>query len=171
MDGLAVCRRIRATSDAPIIIVSAKSEETDVVVGLELGADDYLVKPFRLNELLARIRAQLRRQPSARVQDETPAERLRAGRVELDTGSHEVRVDGKLVALTPVEFRLLMAMMRSAGQVLSREKLLATIWGYDGYDLSLVNTHINRLRGKIEENPHDPQVVRTVRGFGYRLQA
>jgi two-component system response regulator MtrA len=169
LDGLAVCRRIRAESSVPILMLSAKAEESDMIVGLELGADDYLTKPFKLNVLLARIRALLRRavpEPSRSPEGEGQP---RAGRLVLDTKSCEARLGGQPVALTPVEFRLLSALLKEPGQVLSRETLLQQVWGYEGYDVGLVNTHVKRLRAKVETDPANPELIVTVRGFGYKI--
>jgi len=171
LDGLAVCRRIRAGSSVPILLLSAKAEESDVVVGLELGADDYLTKPFKINELLARIRALLRRANSEPARKQETEGQLRAGPIMLDTKRREVSRGGQAVPLTPVEFRLLSALLERPGEVLSREMLLDQVWGYDGYDLGLVNTHVKRLRAKLEKDPANPEVVLTVRGFGYKIAA
>lgn len=172
VDGLTVCRRIRAQSQVPILILSAKSEESNVVAGLELGADDYVPKPFRMNELLARIRALLRRTEGGRARESgggNGRELLEIGQVAIDPGRCEVRVRGQVVSLTPTEYRMLAELARRGGEVATREELLSAVWGYDGYDLGLVNTHIKRLRARIEEDPAEPQIVLTVRGFGYRL--
>jgi two-component system, OmpR family, response regulator MtrA len=169
LDGLTLCRRIRERSEAPLLVLSSKSEEADVVSALEVGADDYLVKPFRLGELVARIRALLRRPQLAPLYRPSGADELRAGRVALFPKTHEVRVDGVPVSLTPTEFRMLVFLMKHADRVVSRDVLLEAIWGYTGYDESLINTHIKRLRAKIEQNPNRPQVILTVRGFGYKL--
>ena len=168
LDGLSVCRRVRAESDVPILVLSARSEDSDIVVGLELGADDYLTKPFRLNVLLARIRALLRRTGKARGFD-AQGGLLRAGRISLDRAACEARVDGKPVSLTPLEFRLLAELASHPGRVLSHETLLRSVWDYEGYDLGLVTTHIKRLRSKVEVDPANPQVILTVRGFGYKI--
>lgn len=171
LDGLGVCRRIRQHSDVPILMLSARSEESDIVVGLELGADDYLTKPFRVNELIARIRALLRRKPPVTPPEPEAAvsEVLLAGKITLDPVRCEVQVSGRQVALTPLEFRLLTELMKNPGQVLSREVILQTVWGYEGYDLGLVNTHIKRLRAKVEDDPAAPEIIQTVRGFGYKI--
>jgi DNA-binding response OmpR family regulator len=176
LDGLTVCRRIRSQSDVPVLILSAKGEESNVVAGLEVGGDDYVQKPFRMNELLARVRALLRRTErlgngngAAAPQQSSKSELLTAGAVSIDMGKCEVRVHGKPVALTPTEFRMMVELVRRAGQVISREELLTAVWSYDGYDDGLVNTHVKRLRARVEEDPADPKVVLTVRGFGYRL--
>jgi two-component system response regulator MtrA len=173
MDGLTVCRRIRARSEVPLLILSAKAEEANVVAGLEVGADDYIPKPFGVNELLARVRALLRRAErngsSAAPGADAGAEVLQAGVVSIDMGKREVRVRQRPVSLTPTEFKMLVELVRREGQVITREELLASVWSYDGYDLGLVNTHVKRLRARIEEDPANPQIILTVRGFGYRL--
>lgn len=173
MDGLTVCRRIRARSEVPLLILSAKAEEANVVAGLEVGADDYIPKPFRVNELLARVRALLRRAErngsSSAGGADAGAEVLQAGVVSIDMGKREVRVRQRPVSLTPTEFKMLVELVRREGQVITREELLASVWSYDGYDLGLVNTHVKRLRARIEEDPANPQIILTVRGFGYRL--
>lgn len=172
IDGLTVCKRIRAQSNVPILIISARSEETDVIVGLELGADDYLIKPFRLNELLARIRALLRRPPLAQsngTNGNNGSKVLQVGELVVDGGNYEVRVRGQARPLTPVEFRLLRELARQPGQVVSRQALLDAVWGYEGYDPSLVSTIVKRLRDKIEPDPANPQILVTVRGFGYKI--
>lgn len=170
LDGFGVCRKIRSLGNTPILMLSARSEETQVVVGLELGADDYVTKPFRLTELVARIRALLRRPPVRDEVSEPETGRLmRVGDLTLDPVSHEVTANGTPITLTPVEFRLLSAFMRRPGEVFSREVLLETVWGYSGYDPALVNTHIKRLRSKIERDPANPTRLVAVRGFGYKL--
>ena len=144
-----------------------------MVAGLEVGADDYVQKPFRMNELLARVRALLRRvgngNGSAPSQQNSGGEVLRVGSISIDTGKCQVTVRGQVVSLTPTEYRILIELARREGQVITREELLASVWSYDGYDLGLVNTHVKRLRARIEEDPANPEIVLTVRGFGYRL--
>jgi DNA-binding response OmpR family regulator len=166
VDGLTVCRRIRSESDVPVLILSAKGEESNVVAGLEVGADDYVQKPFRMNELLARVRALLRRVGNG---TQSGGEVLRVGVISIDTGKCQVMVRGQVVSLTPTEYRILIELARREGQVITREELLASVWSYDGYDVGLVNTHVKRLRTRIEEDPANPEIVLTVRGFGYRL--
>ena len=170
VDGYEVCRRLRsdsATSHLPIIMLTARAEEADKVVGLELGADDYLAKPFGERELLARVRALLRRVVRAQL----PSRTLQAGPVALDLSSHQARCAGTLLDLTPTEFELLHTLVLIAGQALSREALNDLVWGYDWYgDASVVDTHIQHLRRKLRQhNPDDEVLIHTVRGVGYRF--
>ncbi|GAA1629693.1 MtrAB system response regulator MtrA [Georgenia ruanii] len=163
MDGIEVCRTIRAESDIPIVMLTAKSDTLDVVAGLEAGADDYIAKPFKPKELVARVRARLRRQ------DVPEPERLRIGDLEIDVAGHEVRRGQQLISLTPLEFDLIVALARKPWQVFSREVLLEQVWGYrHAADTRLVNVHVQRLRAKVEKDPEHPEVVVTVRGVGYR---
>ena len=170
MSGTEVCRRIRMTSQVPIIMVTAKDSEIDKVVGLELGADDYVTKPFSSRELVARIRAVLRRrtsEPGATV-DAT----LRAGSIEMDVERHVVTVDGETVKLPLKEFELLEVLMRNAGRVLTRGQLIERVWGSDYVgDTKTLDVHVKRLRSKIEPDPTEPSVLVTVRGLGYKLEA
>ncbi len=162
-DGLDVCRDIRAESGVPIVMLTARTDTVDVVRGLEAGADDYVVKPFKPVELLARIRARLRRLTA------DGAEHLHIDDIDIDIASHDVRRDGVPLALTPLEFDLLATLARSARQVLTREALLSQVWGYHhAADTRLVNVHVQRLRAKVERDPEHPRVVVTVRGIGYR---
>ncbi|WP_447924876.1 MtrAB system response regulator MtrA [Georgenia muralis] len=166
LDGIAVCRIIRAESDVPIVMLTARSDTLDVVTGLEAGADDYVAKPFKPKELVARVRARLRRQ-----EDPEP-ERLRIGDLELDVAGHEVTRDGVPISLTPLEFDLIVALARKPWQVFSREVLLEQVWGYrHAADTRLVNVHVQRLRAKVEKDPEHPEVIVTVRGVGYRAGA
>ncbi|MCU0264635.1 MAG: MtrAB system response regulator MtrA [Actinomycetia bacterium] len=163
LDGIDVCRQIRAESGVPIVMLTAKSDTVDVVVGLESGADDYVVKPFKPKELVARIRARLRRDT-----DPVP-EVLEIGDLTVDVAGHQVTRDGQPIGLTPLEFDLLVALARKPRQVFSREVLLEQVWGYrHAADTRLVNVHVQRLRSKIERDPEHPEVVVTVRGVGYR---
>jgi two-component system response regulator MtrA len=163
LDGIDVCRQIRAESGVPIVMLTAKSDTVDVVVGLESGADDYVVKPFKPKELVARIRARLRRDT-----DPVP-EVLEIGDLTVDVAGHQVTRDGQPIGLTPLEFDLLVALARKPRQVFSRELLLEQVWGYrHAADTRLVNVHVQRLRSKIERDPEHPEVVVTVRGVGYR---
>ncbi|MDN5790052.1 MAG: response regulator transcription factor [Micrococcales bacterium] len=163
LDGMEVCRRIRAESGVPIVMLTARTDTVDVVVGLESGADDYVVKPFKPQELIARIRVRLRR-----GEDPEP-ERLTIGDVEIDVAGHSVTRAGERLSLTPLEFDLLVALARKPWQVFTREVLLEEVWGYrHAGDTRLVNVHVQRLRSKIEHDPEHPEIVVTVRGVGYR---
>ena len=163
IDGIEVCSRIRAESGTPIIMLTARTDTTDVVRGLEAGADDYVVKPFNPVELIARIRARLRE-----PQQET-SETLRVGDLDIDVSAHEVRRGGQAISLTPLEFDLLVILARKPQQVFTREVLLEKVWGYQyKADTRLVNVHVQRLRAKVELDPDNPRVVTTVRGVGYR---
>jgi len=168
MSGTEVCRRIRATSDVPIIMVTARDGEVDRVVGLELGADDYVTKPFSSRELVARIRAVLRRTGGASMTDpEAPAE---AVGVRVDRVRHEVHVDGELVELPPKEFELLAYLVEEAGRVLTRQQLIDEVWGTDYVgDTKTLDVHIRRLRTRIEQDPQAPVRIQTVRGVGYKF--
>jgi two-component system, OmpR family, response regulator MtrA len=162
-DGVDVCRDIRGESGIPIVMLTAKTDTVDVVVGLESGADDYIMKPFKPKELVARIRARLRR-----TEDPSP-ELLQIGDLAIDVAGHSVRRDGHPIALTPLEFDLLVALARKPWQVFSREVLLEHVWGYrHAADTRLVNVHVQRLRSKIERDPEKPEIVVTVRGVGYK---
>jgi two-component system response regulator MtrA len=162
-DGVEVAELIRAESDVPIVMLTAKGDTTDVVRGLEAGADDYIVKPFKPKELVARIRARLRR-PA----DQQP-ERLAIGDLDIDVGGHAVVRGEEHIALTPLEFDLLVCLARKPWQVYTREQLLSDVWGYrHPADTRLVNVHVQRLRSKIERDPENPQIVLTVRGVGYK---
>ena len=169
LSGLDVCRAIRAESDVPIVIVTAKDAEADKVSGLEIGADDYVTKPFSVRELVSRVRAHLRRVEMG--EGSTGSDRaLRAGPVELDPDRHEVRVRGELVPLPPKEFALLEILVRLKGRLLRRDHLIAEVWGADYFgDTKTLDVHMKRLRQKVEEDPHRPTHLLTVRGLGYRL--
>lgn len=163
MDGIEICARIRQESGVPIIMLTARGDTSDVVRGLEVGADDYIVKPFNPKELVARIRTRLRPTP------QSTAEALRIGDLTIDVDAHEVRRDGEVIALTPLEFQLLVALASKPQQVFSREMLLEQVWGYHyKADTRLVNVHVQRLRAKVELDPDNPKIVMTVRGVGYR---
>ncbi|MCR2784052.1 MULTISPECIES: response regulator transcription factor [unclassified Microbacterium] len=168
--GTEVCRQIRTTSAVPIIMLTAKDAEVDIVVGLELGADDYVTKPYSSRELLARMRAVLRRSAS---QDVDLDERvLTGGRVTVDLDRHAVAVDGKEISMPLKEFELLEVLMRNAGRVLTRGQLIDRVWGSDYYgDTKTLDVHIKRIRSRIEENPSEPVMLVTVRGLGYRFEA
>ena len=166
LDGIEVCRQIRAESDVPIVMRTAKSDTLDVVRGLESGADDYIAKPFAPKELVARVRARLRRR------DEATHDVLRVADLVIDVEGHRVLRGDKQISLTPLEFDLVVALARKPWQVFSREALLEQVWGYrHAADTRLVNVHVQRLRAKIEVDPEHPEVVVTVRGVGYRAGA
>jgi two-component system response regulator RegX3 len=168
LSGLDVCRAIRAESDVPIVIVTAKDSEADKVAGLELGADDYVTKPFSIRELISRVRAHLRR---AEMSGTVPASTiLRGGPVELDVDRHEMRIRGAPMPLPPKEFALLEVLLRLKGRLLTREQLIAEVWGGDYFgDTKTLDVHVKRLRQKIEDDPHQPAHLVTVRGLGYRF--
>jgi two-component system response regulator RegX3 len=172
LSGLDVCRDIRARSSVPIIMVTAKGTELDTVVGLEVGADDYVSKPYRLRELVARMRAALRRAPRDEEEAAAATEVLQVGEVRLDPGRHEVMVRSSDVALPLKEFELLELLLANAGRVLTRDTLIDRIWGphYVG-DTKTLDVHIKRLRAKIEEDPSNPTLITTIRGLGYRFEA
>jgi DNA-binding response OmpR family regulator len=170
MDGLEVCRRLRARSSVPIIMLTAKSEEIDKVLGLELGADDYITKPFSMREFRSRVKAALRRSGMARTDtdDERPID-VRGLRI--DPGKRTVAREGELVATTYVEFEILLALARSPGRVFTRDMLLARVWGDSAYrDPRTIDVHIRHLREKIEVDPKEPEYLFTVRGVGYRFR-
>jgi two-component system response regulator MtrA len=163
-DGVDVCKEIRAESGVPVIMLTAKSDTIDVVSGLEAGADDYVAKPFKAKELVARIKTRLRRTP-----EDTELETLRIGDLTISVDGHSVKRDGQPIQLTPLEFDLLLALARRPWQVFSREVLLEQVWGYrHAADTRLVNVHVQRLRSKIEKDPEHPEIVITVRGIGYK---
>lgn len=165
LDGWAVCRELRKTSDVPIIMLTARDDGVDKILGLELGADDYVTKPFDSRELLARIRAILRRTNRTYV-----GATLRLADLEINLGAQTVRRDGKQIALTPTEFDLLVHLARHPGRVFSREELLEQVWGYDfPGDLRTVDVHVRRLRLKVEQEPARPTLIRTRFGVGYVL--
>jgi DNA-binding response OmpR family regulator len=172
MNGLDVCRRIRSFSDVPILFLTAKSEEVDKLLGLELGGDDYLTKPFSLREMVARIRAVLRRTRAGkgRGAGDSEDERLLRGPLEIDVPGHKVWLNGREISLTPTEFKLLTTLASKPGRTYSRLQLLESALGeeYAGYERS-IDTHIHNLRKKIEENPADPRFIQTVFGVGYRF--
>jgi two-component system response regulator MtrA len=163
MNGIDVCKAIRAESGVPIVMLTAKTDTVDVVLGLESGADDYVVKPFKPKELVARLRTRLRRTEA------DPAEQLTIGDLAIDVPGHQVIRNGTPISLTPLEFDLLVALARKPRQVFTREALLEQVWGYrHAADTRLVNVHVQRLRSKIEWDPEHPEVVLTVRGVGYK---
>lgn len=165
IDGFETCRRMRAMSDVPILMLTAKGDETDRIVGLEIGADDYLPKPFNPRELLARLRAILRRRSGG---SGGPARTLRFGRLEIDPGSRIVRVDGQERVITSYQFDILVALAENAGRILSRDQLMDMVRGeeLDAFDRS-IDVHISRIRAAIEADPKQPRRIVTVRGSGY----
>ena len=166
-DGLALCRWIRSTSDLAVILLTARGDETDRIVGLELGADDYVTKPFSPRELAIRVRTILRRaRPSA-----APRERIEVGPLVIDAARHEARRNGELLALTAREFELLLFLASNPNQVFSRDQLMASVWGYSAaLDTGTVTVHVRRLREKLEGDPSKPRLLETVWGVGYRLR-
>ncbi len=169
LDGLEVCKRIRASSFVPILILTAKDSDIDEVLGLELGADDYVTKPFNMRKLIARIKALLRR---AESDIETRSGALEWGNISMDLEKHEAYLDGNPVYLTPLEFRLLELLMRKPGKALARGYLMNQVWegGFYGSPKTL-DVHIRHLRKKIEQDPAAPSYIKTVRGIGYKLNA
>ncbi|WP_394552843.1 response regulator [Agromyces sp. MMS24-JH15] len=169
LPGTEVCRELRQRSSVPIIMLTAKDSEVDIVVGLELGADDYVTKPYSTRELLARIRAVLRRRVDALDFDEAV---LVGGRVRMDVDRHTVEVDGSSVSMPLKEFELLELLMRNPGRVLTRGQLIDRVWGSDYFgDTKTLDVHIKRIRSKIESTPSEPVHLVTVRGLGYRFEA
>ncbi len=170
ISGIEVCRTIRTTSQVPIIMLTAKDAEIDKVVGLELGADDYVTKPYSSRELIARIKAVLRRGISDESLDGESGIHVVAG-IKLDIGKHQVTINGEVVALPLKEFELLEFLMRNAGRVLTRSQLIDRVWGGDYYgDTKTLDVHIKRLRAKIEADPANPVLIQTIRGLGYKLE-
>ncbi|MEM8707701.1 MAG: response regulator transcription factor [Actinomycetota bacterium] len=170
MSGIDVCRHIRATDDTPVIMVSARNEEIDAVVALEVGADDYVSKPYRVRELIARMRTVLRRAGGGSARDETPSSVLEVGDIALDRDRHEVTIAGELVQLPLKEFQLLGLLMENAGIVVTRQTLIDRVWGYDYVgDTKTLDVHIKRLRAKVEPSPDNPERIVTIRGLGYKL--
>lgn len=171
ISGIDVCRQIRTKSRVPIIMVTARGGEIDAVVGLEVGADDYVSKPFRLRELVARVRAALRRGPLTESVDEERKDTVTVGDVVVDVSRHEVLVRGDLVALPLKEFELLELLLLNAGRVLTRDVLIDRIWGPNYFgDTKTLDVHIKRLRAKVEDDPSVPVRIVTVRGVGYRYE-
>ncbi|WP_157009243.1 response regulator transcription factor [Agromyces laixinhei] len=169
LPGTEVCREIRGRSTVPIIMLTAKDSEIDIVVGLELGADDYVTKPYSTRELLARIRAVLRRRIELEDFDEAVIE---GGRVRMDVDRHTVEIEGEPVPMPLKEFELLELLMRNPGRVLTRGQLIDRVWGSDYFgDTKTLDVHIKRIRSKIEQRPSDPVQLVTVRGLGYRFEA
>ena len=168
LPGTEVCRELRQRSSVPIIMLTAKDSEVDIVVGLELGADDYVTKPYSTRELLARIRAVLRRQTDDGDLDDSV---LTAGPVRMDVDKHQVTVDGREIAMPLKEFELLELLLRNAGRVLTRGQLIDRVWGADYFgDTKTLDVHVKRIRSKIEPDPSNPRMLVTVRGLGYRFE-
>ena len=175
LNGYEVCRILRKEMTVPILMLTAKTDEVDKVVGLELGADDYLTKPFSMRELIARIRAMLRRiemmGSEITTQKEETARPIKAGEIEIDIVRHEVTRQGHVIELSPKEFDLLAFLAKHCGQVFSRDHLLETVWGYEyAGDSRTVDVHIRWLRQKLEGNPAEPEHIKTVRGVGYKFE-
>lgn len=168
LDGFEVCRRIRKKLDVPIIMLTARGEDIDKVLGLELGADDYLTKPFNSRELVARIKSILRR---STFREEVPKKQIQIGKMQIDLLQHRVRLEDKEVNLTSKEFALLSFLAANAGNVYSRQQLLEQVWGYDHYgDVRTVDVHIRHIREKIEEDPGNPELIITIWGTGYKIR-
>ena len=162
IDGIEVCKRIRSESGVPIVMLTARGDTLDVVKGLESGADDYIIKPFKPKELVARIKARLRK-------EDVKAELLTIVDLTIDVVGHSVKRNGKEISLTPLEFDLLLALARKPWQVYTREQLLTDVWHYrNPADTRLVNVHVQRLRSKVEHDPENPEIIMTVRGVGYK---
>ena len=175
MDGLTVCKKIRSSLNVPILMLTAKDEEIDKILGLELGADDYITKPFSVRELMARIKANLRKseikETDASENDNTKSKNIVVGRLELDLDKFEAKVDGKVIDLTLREFEVLKFLASQAGQVITREVLLEKVWGYEYYgDIRTVDVTIRRIRGKIEKDTTNPDILITKRGVGYYIK-
>jgi two-component system response regulator RegX3 len=171
ISGVDVCRELRTRSQVPIIMVTARTAEIDAVVGLEVGADDYVTKPFRLRELVARVRAALRRGRGDDAASVAYGDIIEVGDVRLDAGRHEVSVRGERVALPLKEFELLELLLANAGRVLTRDVLIDRVWGPNYYgDTKTLDVHVKRLRSKVEEDPTNPERIVTVRGVGYRYE-
>jgi two-component system response regulator RegX3 len=168
LSGVEVCRAIRGSSQVPIIMLTAKDSEVDIVVGLELGADDYVTKPYSSRELLARIKAVLRRQAPSEAGDDSL---LKSGHLMLDSDRHTLTVNGNMTAMPLKEFELLEYLMRNAGRVLTRGQIIDRIWGSDYFgDTKTLDVHIKRIRSRIEVDPANPELILTVRGLGYRFE-
>jgi two-component system response regulator RegX3 len=172
VSGIEVCRAIRTTSMVPIIMLTAKDSEVDKVVGLELGADDYVTKPYSSRELVARIKAVLRRGTPESADADSSSAIQSAGNIRMDVERHQVTVNGTLINLPLKEFELLEFLLRNEGRVLTRGQLIDRVWGGDYYgDTKTLDVHIKRLRSKIEEDPANPQLIQTIRGLGYKFEA
>ena len=173
MDGLTVCKKVKASLNIPILMLTAKDEEIDKILGLELGADDYITKPFSVRELMARIKANLRKVEAKQASQEDKAEtkKIEVGRLTLDLDKFEARVDGKIIDLTIREFEVLKFLAMQQGQVVTREVLLEKVWGYEYYgDIRTVDVTVRRIRGKIEQDTTNPDILVTKRGVGYYIK-
>ena len=174
MDGLTVCKKIRSSLNVPILMLTAKDEEIDKILGLELGADDYITKPFSVRELMARIKANLRKsevKESTEVIEENKSKKISVGSLELDLDRYEAKVDGEVMDLTIREFEVLKFLASQAGQVITREVLLEKVWGYEYYgDIRTVDVTVRRIRGKIEKDTANPKILITKRGVGYYIK-
>lgn len=172
MDGFEVCKRVREKSNVPILMLTAKEEEVDKVLGLELGADDYITKPFGMRELIARIRANIRRTEQMNPAEDVPADVKVYGNVSIDMNRYEVKKNNEILDLTLREFELLKYLAEREEKVFSREQLLEEVWGYEYYgDIRTVDVTVRRLREKIEDDPSDPKFILTKRGIGYFFRA
>lgn len=177
MDGLTVCKKIRSSLNVPILMLTAKDEEIDKILGLELGADDYITKPFSVRELMARIKANLRKSEIkensiVNTTDTTKTKKIIVGSLELDLDKFEAKVDGEVIDLTLREFEVLKFLASQAGQVITREVLLEKVWGYEYYgDIRTVDVTVRRIRGKIEKDTANPKILITKRGVGYYIKA
>ena len=176
MDGLTVCKKIRSSLNVPILMLTAKDEEIDKILGLELGADDYITKPFSVRELMARIKANLRKSEVKEMEAEsvenTKSNKIIVGSLELDLERFEAKVDGEVIDLTIREFEVLKFLASHAGQVITREVLLEKVWGYEYYgDIRTVDVTVRRIRGKIEKDTANPKILITKRGVGYYIRA
>ena len=170
ISGLDICRSIRKESDVPIIMVTAKDSEADRVAGLELGADDYVTKPFSVRELMSRVRAVLRRTTTTTTKTNKIDKSIKSGNIEINLSKYEAKVDDKNIDLTPREFELLYAFCENEGNLMSREQIFDEIWGYSFIgNTKTLDVHIQRIREKIEKNPREPKKLVTVRGVGYKL--
>lgn len=173
MDGLTVCKKVRASLDIPILMLTAKDEEIDKILGLELGADDYITKPFSVRELMARIKANLRKLETKQnpQEEKNEAKKIEVGRLSLDLDKFEAKVDGKVIDLTIREFEVLKFLAMQQGQIVTREVLLEKVWGYEYYgDIRTVDVTVRRIRGKIEKDTTNPDILVTKRGVGYYIK-
>jgi two-component system, OmpR family, alkaline phosphatase synthesis response regulator PhoP len=168
-DGFEVCRRVRQFTDAYVLMLTARGDEIDRIIGLEVGADDYLTKPFSPRELVARVKAMLRRPRAGSLGTADSPPPLRMGRLTIDEPRHEVALDGQPVALTPREFSLLFTLAKQPGRVFTRAQLLERVWGAEYYDEHVVDVHVANLRHKLGDDTHRASLIETVRGVGYRF--